>query len=329
VKNSRTKSGYGSRCKKCHASQCRSNPEHRREYLKKYNEENREKILEQKREYYQENKEELLKKDKIRREKNKEKISLRNKIRYEANKEEIKAKSKKHREENPEYYKEYLREYNQTHKEEIKEKKREYYLANKEHINALNRARRLEHLEEIREYNRQYYQDNKEIIKEKNRQYGIKNREIISERNKRYRQLPEVKKRRSEKEKERKKNDICFKLRGNISKSVNKAIKRSGNFKGGSILQYLPNTIQELKEHLEKQFDSWMSWDNYGMYDPKRDTWNIDHIIPHSSFHYETMDCDEFRKCWALENLRPLKSIDNIRKGKKIDFNFCSKKQEI
>jgi hypothetical protein len=61
-----------------------------------------------------------------------------------------------------------------------------------------------------------------------------------------------------------------------------------------------------------------MTWENHGIYDSKRDTWQIDHIIPHSSFHYETMDCDEFRKCWVLENLKPLKAIDNIIKSNKI-----------
>jgi 5-methylcytosine-specific restriction endonuclease McrA len=83
-------------------------------------------------------------------------------------------------------------------------------------------------------------------------------------------------------------------------------------------MKFLPYTIQELKEHLEKQFESWMTWENHGCLDPTRDTWQIDHIIPHSSFHYETMDCEEFKKCWALENLRPLKAIDNLKKGNKI-----------
>jgi hypothetical protein len=28
---------------------------------------------------------------------------------------------------------------------------------------------------------------------------------------------------------------------------------------------------------------------------------------------------EEFRRCWALENLRPLKAIDNLSKGNKVE----------
>ena len=60
-------------------------------------------------------------------------------------------------------------------------------------------------------------------------------------------------------------------------------------------------------------FQPGMSWDNYGKYG-----WHVDHRIPVSSFNIISYDCDDFRKCWALENLQPLWAIDNIRKGNKI-----------
>jgi hypothetical protein len=44
-------------------------------------------------------------------------------------------------------------------------------------------------------------------------------------------------------------------------------------------------SFEELKLHLENQFESWMNWDNYGKY--QKDTfnfgWDLDHIIPVSS----------------------------------------------
>ena len=67
----------------------------------------------------------------------------------------------------------------------------------------------------------------------------------------------------------------------------------------------------------------WMSWKNHGKYckstwddnDSATWTWQIDHIIPHSAFNYISMDCEDFKQCWALCNLRPLSAKENIKKG--------------
>jgi len=47
-------------------------------------------------------------------------------------------------------------------------------------------------------------------------------------------------------------------------------------------------------------------------------TWNIDHVIPQGATIYESMKDPNFKKCWALENLRPLDAIENIKKSNKI-----------
>jgi hypothetical protein len=59
-------------------------------------------------------------------------------------------------------------------------------------------------------------------------------------------------------------------------------------------------TVQELKAHLEAQFESQMSWDNYG-----RQGWTIDHIIPVSRFLLQLQEPMELRRCFALSNLMP------------------------
>ena len=61
-----------------------------------------------------------------------------------------------------------------------------------------------------------------------------------------------------------------------------------------------------------------MSWNNYGKYSSNNETWNIDHIIPQSLLPYSSMEEENFKKCWDLSNLRPLKSIENIRKSNKL-----------
>ncbi len=67
--------------------------------------------------------------------------------------------------------------------------------------------------------------------------------------------------------------------------------------------------------HLESKFEDWMNWDNYGR---KKGYWSVDHIKPISSFSFSSYDDKEFKKCWALENLRPLDHIENIKKYNKI-----------
>jgi hypothetical protein len=62
-----------------------------------------------------------------------------------------------------------------------------------------------------------------------------------------------------------------------------------------------------------------MTWSNWGNYsretwddkDISTWTWQIDHIVPHSNFNYTSMEDENFRKCWALLNLRPLSAKQN------------------
>jgi hypothetical protein len=120
------------------------------------------------------------------------------------------------------------------------------------------------------------------------------------------------------------KNDILFKFRLQLSGSIRRQLKKNNGSKNNeSILQFLSYSIQELKNHLEAQFKPWMTWENHGKYnkknwddnDPTTWTWNIDHIIPQHKLPYIRMTDDNFKKCWALENLRPLSAKINIIKG--------------
>lgn len=76
---------------------------------------------------------------------------------------------------------------------------------------------------------------------------------------------------------------------------------------------------------MESQFEQWMTWDNWGNYNSEqwddRDistwTWHIDHIIPQSKLLYDSMDHSNFKKCWSLDNLRPLSAKANLIKHNK------------
>jgi hypothetical protein len=67
----------------------------------------------------------------------------------------------------------------------------------------------------------------------------------------------------------------------------------------------------DLKQHLANQFDGKMTFENWG------DVWEIDHILPCSSFQFESLEDPLFRQCWALSNLRPLLKAANQKKGSK------------
>ena len=103
-------------------------------------------------------------------------------------------------------------------------------------------------------------------------------------------------------------------------------LKKNNSSKKDSILKFLQYTIEELKMHLESLFEPWMNWNNYGVYrkcswndnDLLTWTWQLDHIIPQSALPYTSMEDDNFKKCWALENLRPLSSKENLLKGNKV-----------
>jgi len=167
-----------------------------------------------------------------------------------------------------------------------------YYENNKEKILAKKKIYN-------KKYNKLYYYNNKDKQKIRVRAWQIENKDRhLSNRRKR--------------EKQKRDSEPSYRLKTNISNTINKMLKSVGGSKRGeSILFRLMYTPQQLKEHLEKQFDENMSWDNYGSY------WHIDHIYPQSKLIYDSIDHPNFKKCWALENLRSLEAKENNKKGNK------------
>lgn len=194
-----------------------------------------------------------------------------------------------------------------------KEYQREYYRKNKDRIIARQKQYNENKREERLQYAQSYYENNKESVLDRQKKHQSQNR-------------VEETKYHNDYVKRRSMVDPAFKLRNNISSTVYAALKSNGASKHGkSILEYLPYSFQELKVHLESQFEPWMTWDNWGVHssakydnnDPSTWTWNIDHIIPQSKLPYISMEDENFKKCWALENLRPMLSKANLEKGDK------------
>lgn len=102
-------------------------------------------------------------------------------------------------------------------------------------------------------------------------------------------------------------SDHKYRMIKALRSSLNGYIK--GKIK--STKELLGCTLDELKIHLEKQFQLGMTWDNYG-----RNGWHIDHIFPLSKADL-TNKFDLERVC-HYTNLQPLWAKDNLRKHNKI-----------
>tara|TARA_R110002020_G_scaffold24198_2_gene79788 strand:- start:8182 stop:9003 length:822 start_codon:yes stop_codon:yes gene_type:complete len=98
------------------------------------------------------------------------------------------------------------------------------------------------------------------------------------------------------------------KLNWAVQDAVRKGLRPKIRIRKSKYLNGLDFTMDELRIHLENQFDDWMNWDNHGL-------WHIDHIKPVASFNFTSMEDEDFKKCWALENLQPLKDTENMRKN--------------
>ena len=111
--------------------------------------------------------------------------------------------------------------------------------------------------------------------------------------------------------KEKRLADPPYRISQHFSVLMNRSL---GKAKAGrSWKTFVDYTLEELMSHLERQFLPGMTWENKG-------EWHIDHIVPRSSFEYESPDDPEFKQAWALTNLRPLWAIDNIRKNATREF---------
>ena len=82
--------------------------------------------------------------------------------------------------------------------------------------------------------------------------------------------------------------------------------------KNRSSYSYLGCSILELREHLQSQFSSGMTWENYGFYG-----WHVDHRIPLAS----ATSLEELLPLLHFSNLQPLWAKHNLSKGAKLDFS--------
>lgn len=156
------------------------------------------------------------------------------------------------------------------------------------------------------EYFKQYEQDNKDKRLEQHRIWYNNNKEKQEQYRKQY---YEMNKQTINKNKQiKRQSDVMLRFNSSFSSNLHNSLKF--NNVSGHWEDFVPYKLQDLKNHLESQFDENMNWDNYGTY------WEVDHIIPQNLFNFSSVEDKEFQICWSLLNLRPLEKIANRQRPK-------------
>jgi hypothetical protein len=169
----------------------------------------------------------------------------------------------------------------------------------------------------------QYYIDNKARINEQSKQYYTLNRKELLEKQTQYgKDNPKVRRKSTAKylksnpeyynnyRKQRYYNDPQFKLRIILGNRLNDVLKKNKTYKTSNIITLLGCSLDEVKEYLEKQFTTDMSWENHGIY------WEVDHILPCGYFNLS--DVEQQKQCFHYTNLQPLIKTDNRVKSNKV-----------
>lgn len=216
--------------------------------------------------------------------------------------------------------------YRQDNIEKLKAKDNKYYADNKERINARKRKYRQDNIDEMRAYGREYYALNREKRldeqkiyhknnKEQRKKYYENNKDAIGAYGKKYQK--NNRKRLTAYKTNLYRTNPRHKLSRCISRSISYSLKTG---KGGKKwLSLVDFTLSQFMKQFQRQFQPGMTWENHGK---GSDKWEIDHIIPVKAFNFTGPDDEDFKRCWALSNLRPMWGPENRSKGAKLEKYF-------
>lgn len=147
--------------------------------------------------------------------------------------------------------------------------------------------------EKVLERTKRYYHKNKEICNKKNREYYQNNKEKVNRKDQETKRL-------------REKTDIPYRLRRQYKNLLYCAFKKQGILKDGrSCKDFIGCSFEDFKKHIESQFESWMTWDNYG-----KDGWHFGHIQHCELFDF--LNESHIKACFHYSNIKPQFWRDNI-----------------
>ena len=187
-------------------------------------------------------------------------------------------------------------------KEKFDEKikiRREYYKNNKDKLLENKRKWAEKNVSKIKNYSKKYYNDN---LDNKRDQWNHRSRENRKKCENKLKFREYFRKYHYD----RRLKDNLYRLKGDIRSRILAIFKKTTHKKTSRIRDIIGCSFEELKVHLESQFQQGMSWEN-------RHLWHIDHIMPVSM----AKTYDEVVRLNHYKNLRPLWAYDNQSKGNK------------
>lgn len=101
--------------------------------------------------------------------------------------------------------------------------------------------------------------------------------------------------------------DINYKIKVCLRGRLGMALR--GSLKASNTTALLGCSIDELRFHLERQFQPGMTWENHGP------VWHIDHIKTCASF--DLSNPEQQKQCFHYTNLQPLWAVENLKKQKR------------
>jgi hypothetical protein len=153
-----------------------------------------------------------------------------------------------------------------------------------------------------KEVKQRWLEENPDLRKEVANSYA---RKVVAEKGEQWKKGRE---RNTAYQKARRESDPAFRLAQNLRNRYRMALLHYGKWKTTSVIKLAGCSIDELRAHIEAQFQPGMSWDNW-----TKDGWHLDHIKPIASF-----DRPDHPDCWHYSNLQPLWAVDNMKKGSQV-----------
>jgi hypothetical protein len=186
------------------------------------------------------------------------------------------------------------------HPEKIRKRARNWRRANPEKLKEIKRLSYVKNAEAVKAKSDKWNSENKERRRANQQAWRDRNREMVRESRRRARA----------KYRATAKGHLHLSIGSTLRGALSAGTK--GKRRTFAVLGY---SVEDLMTHLEEQFSPGMSWENYGRYG-----WHVDHVIPISAFNFESPDDIDFKRAWALSNLRPLWAEDNHIKSNKLLF---------
>ena len=111
------------------------------------------------------------------------------------------------------------------------------------------------------------------------------------------------------------KTDLKFNLNQKMNSAIGNSLK--GNKKGHKWESIVNYTLDDLFKHLKKTMPKGYTWQDF-----LEGKLHIEHITPISAFNFTKPEHINFKRCWALKNLRLLPAKENMIKGSKLSKPF-------